>query len=150
MSSGGVSGSWKDGTSAKTLALIQLQSQASSQNTSFFPELLPLYPAIYFLFRIFVWILRRKRWDGVFFFFFLWNEITECIDKKHSSVSCPLPSLSERGEMYDHPITMVTSRYIQCAPPTVTGGHSWQALHSQTRSYWKKRGCLWNLHLWQI
>lgn len=38
-------------TSAKTLALIQLQSQASSQNTSFFlRELLPLYPAIYFLF----------------------------------------------------------------------------------------------------
>lgn len=28
-------------------------------------------------------------------------------------MSCPLSSVSEGGEMYDHSITMVTSHYIQ-------------------------------------
>lgn len=50
-------------------------------------------------------------------------------------MSCPVSSLSLRGETYDHPITMVTSHYIQCGPgvflpPAVTRGHSWQCVHT--------------------
>lgn len=62
-------------------------------------------------------------------YLFITAEGNNGMDKKRSGVSCPLPSLSGGGETYDHPITMVTSHYIQTCPgvflpPAVTRGRS--------------------------
>lgn len=77
----------------------------------------------------FLFIFSLLSW--LFIYLFITAEGNNGMDKKRSGVSCPLPSLSGGGETYDHPITMVTSHYIQTCPgvflpPAVTRGHSWQ------------------------
>lgn len=137
-------------TSAETLCAAALAAVTNSQNTSLFAVSCVNYCPHISLFtsRLALSIRIRKQGGGgtarhgpflfifsllswLFIYLFITAEGNNGMDKKRSGVSCPLPSLSGGGETYDHPITMVTSHYIQTCPgvflpPAVTRGHSWQ------------------------